>query len=43
METYGLELLGITTSHLIYRNLSPSALIEHTIVRHEGHLSETGA
>lgn len=41
--TKDLEKLGIVNVAKIYRNLTPSELIEHALSRKEGTLSETGA
>lgn len=43
METFGIEELGITQPKAVYRNLGIAQLVERTLARGEGQLSETGA
>ena len=43
METFGIEELGITQPKAVYRNLGVAQLIERTLTRGEGKLSESGA
>ncbi|MCR4672418.1 MAG: phosphoenolpyruvate carboxykinase (ATP) [Lachnospiraceae bacterium] len=43
METYGIEKLGITSPKNVYRNLTPSRLIEDALLKGEGHLADNGA
>lgn len=43
METYGIEKLGINLVKAVYRNLTPAQLVEASLRRNEGKLSNTGA
>ena len=43
METFGIEELGITQPKAVYRNLGVAQLVERTLTRGEGKLSESGA
>ena len=43
METFGIEELGIAQPKAVYRNLGIAQLVERTLERGEGQLSESGA
>ena len=43
MKTYGLKKLGLFNPKEVYRNLTPTKLVEMAIQRGEGVLSSTGA
>ncbi len=43
METFGIEKLGITQPAAVYRNLGVAQLVERSLARGEGKLSESGA